>query len=122
MARVQIVSLIGSLLLLVVIVGVIQYRKLDERYSLLWLATAVGLVILSLWRSLLRAIALTLGIAYAPTALFVMGFGGVLLILLQFSITISGLARENKRLAQEVALLRLQLQPPAAGAETESEQ
>jgi len=122
MARVQIVSFIGSFLLLAVIVGVVRHRKLGERYSLLWLATSVGLLILSLWESLLKSVARTLGIVYAPTALFVLGFGGILLILLQFSITISSLVKENKRLAQEVALLQMQLHTPAGGAETESEQ
>jgi cell division protein FtsB len=45
------------------------------------------------------------GIYYAPSALFVIAFGFILVLLLHFSIAVSRLADQSKVLAQRVALL-----------------
>jgi len=105
MARVEIIALLGSLSLLALVLELIRRRKLSEAYSLLWLMTAVILLILSLWRGLLDVLASLLGIFYPPTALFIVGFGFVLLILLQFSVLASRLSAENRRVMQRLAIL-----------------
>jgi hypothetical protein len=105
MQRVEIVAILGSLGLLGLVVELVRRRKLGEGYSLLWLLTSIVLVVLSLWRGLLDILADLVGIFYPPTALFVVGFGFVLLILLQFSVVVSRLSAENKGLAQRLAIL-----------------
>jgi len=109
LARVEIVAILGSLSLLAIVIELVRRRQLAEAYSLLWLLTAVALLVLSLWRELLDVLAHLVGIFYPPTALFVVGFGFVLLILLQFSVVISRLSRENKELAQQIGLLNWKL-------------
>lgn len=76
---------------------------------MLWLLTCIALLILSFWRSLLEVLAQLVGIFYPPTALFVVGLGFVLLILLHFSTVISKLSTENKQLAQRLAILSWKL-------------
>jgi len=105
MQRVEIISLLGSLGLLGLIIELVRRRKLGEAYSLLWLLTGATLVVLSLWRELLDVLARLVGIFYPPTALFVVGFGFVLLILLQFSVMVSRLSDENRSLSQRLAIL-----------------
>jgi hypothetical protein len=80
------------------------------------------LLILSLWRDLLDVLAHLVGIFYPPAALFVVGFGFLLIILLQFSVVISRLSQENKKLAQRIALLDWKLHQLQSGdtAKTES--
>jgi len=107
--RVIIVMTVGPIALLLMVLEMVRRRRLREDYSLLWLATAIVLVVLALWRDSLNAIARLFGIAYPPTALFVIGMGFLLLILLQFSIVITKLARENKQAAQHIALLNQRL-------------
>ena len=63
----------------------VRRARLDEGYSLLWVLAGIVLLVLALWRELLRIISDLMGIYYPPTALFVIGFGFVILILLQFS-------------------------------------
>jgi hypothetical protein len=64
------------------------------------------LVLLSLFRqSVLHRIADVMGIFYPPAALFVIGFGLFLLILLQYSAVITKLSSQNKQAAQHIALL-----------------
>ena len=85
MRRVEIVMILGSVGLLLIVLELVRRRRLKEEYSLLWLLTAVVLLALSLLRSSLDLIAKLLGIFYPPTALFVVGFGFVLLLLLYSS-------------------------------------
>ncbi len=102
----MIVALGASVILLLVVLEMVRRRRLKEEYSLLWLLTAVALIVLSLSRSLLVALADLLGIAYPPSALFVIFIGFLMLILLHFSTVLTRLSEQNKRLAQEIALLR----------------
>ena len=53
-----------------------------------------------------RSVASAVGIVYAPSALFAVAFGFVLLLLLHFSLVISRLADQNKVLAQKLGLLQ----------------
>jgi len=109
MDRVQWVSILGSALLVAIVLELVRSRRLQEEYSLLWLFTGAVLLLLSLWRGLLDRMAFLFGIAYPPSALFLVGFGFFLLILLHFSVILSGLSERTKKLAQEISLLREEL-------------
>jgi hypothetical protein len=102
--RIQWVSILGSAVLLGSVLELVRRRRLREEYSLLWICTASVLLLLSLWRGLLDRLAFLTGIKYPPSALFLVGFGFFLLILLHFSLVLSDLSRKVKQLAQEVAL------------------
>lgn len=105
MAQVEIIAILGTIFLLGLILEMVRRRQVAENYALLWLLTAVALFILSLWRELLDVFAAIMGIFYPPAALFVIGFGFFLLIMLQFSVIITQLSRKNKELAQQVGIL-----------------
>ena len=88
-----------------------------ERYALLWLfASAVLLGARGLARPA-GDVAGAVGISYAPSALFAIAFGFVLVLLLHFSLVISRLADQNKVLAQRLGLLQQRLDA-LADAET----
>ena len=103
--RVKVVAVLGSVSLLLLVIELVRRKRLKEEYSLLWLLTTVAFFILSFWRGLLDVLAKLLGIFYPPTALFVVGFGFMLLILLHFSTVISRLSTENKGLTQRLGIL-----------------
>lgn len=109
MAQVEIIAILGTIFLLGLILEMVRRRQVAENYALLWLLTAVALFILSLWRELLDVFAAVMGIFYPPAALFVIGFGFFLLIMLQFSVIITHLSRKNKELAQQVGILNWKL-------------
>jgi predicted ATP-grasp superfamily ATP-dependent carboligase len=46
-----------------------------------------------------------IGISYPPSALFLIAFGFVILLLLNFSVAVSRLTDQSKVLAQQLALL-----------------
>lgn len=108
--RVMIFGLIASVAALILVIELVRRRKLREDYSLLWLATAAVLIVLSLSRPLLDRLAELLGIiTYPPAALFLVAIIFMLAILLHFSTVLTRLARENKELAQQMSLLRWEL-------------
>ncbi len=110
MERIQVFALLASAVICLGIVELVRKKKLMEKYSLIWILSGVILITLSLWRNLLELLADFLGIYYAPTALFiVLSFCG-LGLLVHFSIAISRLTEQNKILAQEVALLKNEIQ------------
>ena len=103
--RVSVVAAIVSALFLLVIFELIRTRRLQERYALLWLVTGSVILLLSVWRDALRLVAQEIGIAYPPSALFVLGFFFILVVLLHYSTVISELSERSVMLAQDVALL-----------------
>jgi hypothetical protein len=107
--RVSIFAAIASILLLAVIFELIRSRRLQERYALLWMATGVVLLVFALWRDALGVLARTVGIAYPPSALFLLASLFILVVLLHYSTVISELAERNLMLAQRIALLEQKL-------------
>jgi hypothetical protein len=108
--RVSIVAAVAALVLLVAILELIRSRRLQERYAMLWLLTGAVILVLGLWRGLLSKIADLVGIAYPPSALFVLAAFFILLLLLHYSTVISKLSDENRILAQRLALLQNDLE------------
>lgn len=106
MSLVNIACIVASLLLFVFVIDFVRRNLLKEKYAVLWLALSVVILVLSIWSSLLDKLARFVGIAYAPSLLFLVAFIFILLILLHFSVVISILYDKNKSLAQEITLLR----------------
>jgi hypothetical protein len=115
--RVQIFAIIGSALLFFFVLELVRRRRLGEPYAILWLVASVVLLVLSVWDDLLTSLSDLVGIQTPANALFVVGFGFVLVLLLSFSSVISRLSRENKLLAQEVARLNEERGDHAGGTQ-----
>jgi hypothetical protein len=105
----KIMAIVGCGLGLILIVELIRRGRLKEKYSLLWLFAGTILLIFSSSRGLLEYASSLVGIYYPPSFLFLLAFLFLLLITLHFSSVISGLSEKNKRLAQELALLRQEM-------------
>ena len=117
--RVSIIAATASVLLLLVIFELIRSRRLRERYGILWLATGLVILALSLWRGGLNTIAGWVGIqTYPPAVLFAVGSLFILAVLLHYSTVISKLSDQNTILAQRLAILEAELRE-GAGASSE---
>jgi hypothetical protein len=103
--RIQLVAIAGTVVLLLIVLELVRRRRLLERYALVWLASALILLALGVWKGLLGTVADTIGVFYPPTALFVIAFGFVLFLLLHFSTAVSRLTDQSKVLAQRLALM-----------------
>ena len=94
-----------ALALLLLVLELVRRRLLAERYSLLWLAMALAVLLLAAARPMVDRMAALVGISYPPSALFVAGFGAVLVLMLYLSAVITKLSRQNRIAAQRIGLL-----------------
>jgi hypothetical protein len=107
--RVQIVSIVAAVGLLLVVLEMVRRRRLLERYALLWLLSAIVILGLAIWRGALEQVARAVGIYSPPNALFFIALGFILILLLHFSAAVSRLADQSKVLAQRQAILEQRL-------------
>jgi hypothetical protein len=87
----------------------IRKKSLREEYAILWLSTGVAVLVFSLWPEFLLSqffVRIT-GIFYL-SAVVLIAFFFLLLIVFHFSVVISKLTGQNKDLAQRYALLELE--------------
>ena len=106
MNRITLFSICASAGFLLYILEMVRRRKLREEYSILWLFGSAVILVLSLKKDWLDGLAHAAGIVYPPSFLFLVGILFILLILIHFSIAISKLHQMNKKMAQEIALMK----------------
>ncbi|MEJ2705634.1 MAG: DUF2304 domain-containing protein [Sedimentisphaerales bacterium] len=107
--RLQLFALAISILLLVGIVALIRKGKLKEGYSILWFGIGIGFLVLSLWTHLLSLVSRVVDVDYEPATLFTMLLIGSIVVLIHFTVIISGFDHKNKTLAQFIGLLMLEI-------------
>jgi hypothetical protein len=92
-----------------IIIELIRQNRLKEHYAIIWLLTAVSIFIFGIWPDTLNMISRLVRLHHLTT-LFMVAFLFLLAIVLHFTLAISQLFDRNKRLTQEVAWLRFELE------------
>ncbi len=87
----------------------IRYHRLSLRDSLLWLLSTLGALVCTVIPDALHWVARVLDIEVPSNALFAVAFVYVLLNLLALTVSLSEQAARSRRLTQECALLRAEL-------------
>jgi hypothetical protein len=101
----RIVAIVGSVMLLVLIVELVRRRRMKEEYSILWVGTAIVLIVVAAWGGALHFLTHTIGAVSESSALYFFGLLFVIFLLLHFSVRVSLLERRLTALVQEIALL-----------------
>lgn len=110
MAKIQIIAIVVSLLFLVFIVRLIIRGRLREEYSIVWIFCTAILILFSFWRNGLDVVSNILGIYSPPNLVFTVGIFAIFIYLLHLSVVISKLQSQNKKLAQNIAILQEKLE------------
>jgi hypothetical protein len=103
--KTRIVAATASVALLLFVLELVRRRRLKEEYSVLWVATALVILVLSLWYGLLLKITHAIGAVLPTSTLFFFGLVFALFMLLHFSVRVSQLERKVTMLVQEIGLL-----------------
>jgi hypothetical protein len=106
--RIEVIAV--ALIVCLLIFELIRRKRLLERYALVWLGAGATVLLLALWKGLLTTLSHAVGVAYPPSTLFVVTFLFVLVMLVNFSTTVSRLSDQNTVLAQRMALLQRTLE------------
>ena len=92
-----------------IIIELIRQNRLKEHYAIIWLLTAASIFVFGIWPDSLNIISRLVRLHHLTT-LFMVAFLFLLAIVLHFTLAISQLFDRNKRLTQEVAWLRFELE------------
>jgi hypothetical protein len=103
-----------SLILVVAVLFLVRRRRLREEYTPIWLAVSAALVFVSLRLDLLRELTRAIGAWTPSSTVFFLGELFLVAICLNYAVRLSRASLLIKNLAQEIALLRAQVQKLAA--------
>jgi hypothetical protein len=108
MAKIQIITILANVLFILYISRLIIKGKLREEYAIVWIICTVFLMLFSFWRDGLEILARLTGVYQAPNLVFTGFIFAILIYLLHLSVVASKLHNANKKLTQEVSLLKEQ--------------
>lgn len=120
--RTRAIAIAGALMLLLVIVDLVRRRRLKEEYSVLWVITALVLLVLASWYELLQEITDAIGGVADSSTLFFFGLLFAFFMLLHFSVRVSALERRLTALVQEIGLLGVRRPPTHDRGEHDQEE
>lgn len=101
---------------LLFIVRLLRRRQLRAKYAMLWASLGIAIAILAAFPPILDRVSMWLGIFYAPATLFLGATVLLFLIAVHFSWELSRQEDRIRSLAEEVALLRLEVEDTRRGS------
>jgi hypothetical protein len=110
MTKLNIFTAIIGLVLLVVFFELLRRRQLREKYAVLWIIVALGVVPLAIFPSGLDWVTRAIGVKSGASLVLFLGLVLLLLICTHLSWEVSQLEEETRVLAEEIALIRTQLE------------
>lgn len=105
-----IVALIGSVLILFGILELLRRRQLSEKYAVLWLVVGVLLLIITIFPDMLETVSKAAGVEVASNLLFFTAIVFLVGVALHLSWELSRLEDETRKLAEDLAILRLDVE------------
>lgn len=100
----QVLAIALSIVMLVVVIVLLRFYFLPEKYAVIWLIAAVVSVVLAFFPAILNAVAQFFGISQPVNLLFFGAFFVVLLMLMQLSLELARTRDELRKVIQSVAL------------------
>ena len=113
--RTQIMVIVLVAAALFLLIYMIRGNRLKLKYALSWFVLAVGILIFGCFPSLTSLLADFLGIGTPVNVLFFAGFCFSLIIIFSLTVAVSRLSVSLKRLTQEMALLKKELEEVGKG-------
>jgi hypothetical protein len=105
-----IVAIIGSILILLGIMELLRRRQLSEKYAVLWLVVGVLLLILTIFPGMLGTVSGLVGVEVPSNLLFFTAIVFLIGVALHLSWELSRLEDETRKLAEDLAILRLEVE------------
>ncbi len=109
-SRLQIIMILASVLFLCYIVLMLRNKKIELKYSLIWLLAGICLLITALFPDLLKLLSKLLNIIEPVNTLFLSIIFFMLMIIFTLTIALSRNANRVKTLSQEIGILKMELE------------
>ena len=109
--RVRLISIAISCGLILFVLDLVRRRKLKERYSLLWFGMCMSFIILALRPvSFDGFLGRVLGVYQTPNLFFLAAVTFLIIVCIHYSVRVSALSEQTSALAQELALLKREME------------
>ena len=119
-SRLQIFAVTAVIVFLAGMILLLKQKKLELKYSLLWLLSGLIMLIMALFPQLLDSFSALVGVYSPVNALLAVMIGFGLMLMISFTAIVSHEKKEIVRLVQEVSLLEKRIRElEKAGEETE---
>lgn len=106
----QILGIVASLALVAGIIEMLRRRQFTEKYAVLWLVVAVIVLVLAIFPRSLTDLANLIGIAIPTNLLFFVAIVFIVGVSVHQSWELSRLESETRKLAEDLAILRLEVE------------
>ena len=104
-----VLGIVGSVVVLAAILEMMRRHRLREKYAVIWFLVAAGVLTLAVFPGLLVGTAELIGVQVPANLLFFVGSLVLLVLTLQHSYELGRLEEKTRTLAEELALLRLEV-------------
>lgn len=104
-----ILGLVGSLVTLTLLLEMLRRRRLREKYAVFWGLVAVATLVVALFPVLLTRAAALVGVEIPSNLLFFVASMVLFVVSVQHSSELGRLEERSRTLAEELALLRMQV-------------
>jgi hypothetical protein len=105
----HIFAIVGSVIVLLGIIEMLRRRQLSEKYAVLWLVVGVLILVLTVFPGLLTWFSQVIGIQVPTNLMFFVAIVFLVGVSIHQSWELSRLEDETRRLAEDVAILRLEI-------------
>lgn len=124
--RLQLFAIVVGVIFLVMMIELIRKNRVTLKYALLWLFSGLVLLVLAIFPQVLNWVAGLIGVYSPVNALFAILLCCGLVLMISFSVIVSGNKKAVVRLTQKISLLEnrireLEKQTQDAGTETAEE-
>ncbi len=106
---VRLLELVSGAVTVMLMFEMIRRGNIKEKYAVLWVLVGVAIVALAAFPELLDLLSDTLGVRSGPNLLLFVAVLVLTLVCVQLSVEVSRLEDRSRALAEEIGLLRLQV-------------
>jgi hypothetical protein len=103
----QIILIIGACVFFIYIINMVRLRKLELKYTLLWLFTSLSFIVMAVFPGIIVWIADLLHIKEPVNALFLITLFFLILIIFSLTVAIAVKSRSITTLTQEIGIIKL---------------
>ncbi|MGO1315647.1 MAG: DUF2304 domain-containing protein [Cellulomonadaceae bacterium] len=104
--------------LVIFLLVLLRRRRLREKYAITWIVVAVAVCILGAFPRVVDRIASAVGVETPSNLIFALALVLLLGVCIQLSVEITRLEEETRTLAEEVALIRFDLDAATTGRDS----
>lgn len=110
MSGVSILGIVGSLVILLSLFEMLRRHRLREKYALIWGVVALGALTVAAFPGLLAWATTAIGLQVPANLLFFVASLVIMVLTLQHSSELGRLEERTRTLAEDVALLQVELE------------